>query len=660
MRLVRAVIVAGLLAACCMGKENPSLEPWLPITQQDLAIKEAPGLPGASALQLYVSAYRNDSDRYSSVYRRIKILTEAGKKYADVEIELKPGELLIDLRARTIHPDGTIFELKDKPFQKTVFKGRGVKYVAKTFTFPNVSVGSIIEYSYDVNLGEEITNLIDFPLQGSLYTVKERYRFHPFTGEAYDEWASSVVRPRANCVYAAAPDAPQPRQNKDGVIELELGDLTPLQTEENMPPVSSYLTTIFCFYTEKQSSPDEFWQDRQKRITARTEKWLGKSSAIRQAAVDAIGSEQDPEKKLRKLYDRAQQIRNLSFEHERTEQERKQEKLKAAGSAEDVLRRGYGTHWEIDGLFVALARAAGFDASMLGMSDRHEVTFNKIFMSVGELGGIAVAVPVNGEDVVLDPGTRFCPYGLLPWRYTAAPALKFQPGGGFVTTPQPATSFVHRTADLKLSPDGIAKGEITLELSGQEALDHRLDALNQDQAGRAEGFENEIKSWFTGNPTVKLVDSHGWDTDTEPLTVKFAVEIPGFAAIAGTRLVIPAALAPTPLKAMFSPGSRDYPILLPYPFAEHDQIKLQVPDGYAIEAPPSHRKASLAYADYEISSNTAENQLVIDRSFRFGQFSFSPEQYGLLKNFFRVVEGGDSSQGMLRRTAATASSSASE
>src|SRR5215472_16512129 len=123
-------------------------EDWLPITQQDLDTKQVPDNPGADAIQLYYANNVDDSVGTEFVYHRIKVLTESGKKYADVEITAGINNDIGNLKARTIHPDGSIVEFTGKPFDKTIFKGRGIKWNAKTFTMPDVTVGSIIEYKY--------------------------------------------------------------------------------------------------------------------------------------------------------------------------------------------------------------------------------------------------------------------------------------------------------------------------------------------------------------------------------------------------------------------------------------------------------------------------------------------------------------------------------
>src|ERR1051326_1698164 len=138
------------------GKGNDKPEDWLPITQQDLAVKEVPHDPGADAIQLYMSYFKDEDGGIVAVYKRIKILREGalvpGRGIADVEIPMDPGESLKELQARTIHPDQKIIDFKGQPMEKTISKKRGVKYSAQCFSMPGASVGSIVEYRYVVNL----------------------------------------------------------------------------------------------------------------------------------------------------------------------------------------------------------------------------------------------------------------------------------------------------------------------------------------------------------------------------------------------------------------------------------------------------------------------------------------------------------------------------
>lgn len=64
-RAIKRCLVFGvLLSLFCLSLAFPAWaqkEDWLPITQQDLQIKEVPGNPAASAIQLYYSDLIDDS-----------------------------------------------------------------------------------------------------------------------------------------------------------------------------------------------------------------------------------------------------------------------------------------------------------------------------------------------------------------------------------------------------------------------------------------------------------------------------------------------------------------------------------------------------------------------------------------------------------------------
>jgi len=652
---VLLLLLTATLCAAAKDKDKDQLKPegWLPITPQDLAIKEVPHDPGADAIQLYLSYYKDDDANFISVYRRIKVLTNAGKNRANVEIPIQPGQSLKQLVARTIHPDQKIIDFTGKPFEKVLIKRRGVKFSARSFTLPEVTVGSIIEYRYVIELPSDGVSLISsWPVQEDMFTVSERLRFRAYQGLVMvpTEWTSILHKSQVAYSYLNQIDLRVPEKKQGNLMELELQNVPKFDAEEYMPPEDDFRPVILFYYGGREmSSPDKFWEEWQKLITEYVEKFIGSSREIHDAAMQAIGGETDPEKKLRKLYARAQQIRNLSFERLRTAQEKKEEHLKRNNSAQEVLQRGFGTSWDINATFAAMARAAGFEANMLGVSDRKERSFNKIILWMGQLDSSAVMVEVGGKDLVLDPGTRLCPFGLLRWKNTATTALKYSKvGGGFMTTPQPESSLMHRSARVTVGADGALTGEISVDFNGEDALEHRLDALDEDEAGRRTGLEDEVKSWLPQDAVVKFQDSQGWESADGPLQARFKVEVPAFAVAAGKRMVLPSFFFPTLQKNMFTSQIRKYPIVFPYPFTEDDEISLKLPEGYVVEEPPYRRRAGLSYAGYEINTVLQDRLLVTKRKMRLEGLQFPPDKYEELKNFFSVVQKGDGGQAVLR------------
>ena len=614
--------------------------------------------PGAPAVRLYYSYFRDDNSRFVSEYERIKILNQAGLKYANVEIVLNSGDSIKELKARTIHPDGSVVEFTGKPFEKTVNKGHGVKRLAKTFTLPDVTVGSIVEYSYvKIWYGRRVWLVSEWQLEGELYTIKERFRYRPFLGAVNipSEWDRFNRTSQAMCSYSNKVGAPSPQKGKDGLMEIELDDVSTFEAEDYMPPQSDYKPTVMCYYGGREfASAEQFWPVWEERISKFNEQWLGKASGVREAAEQAVGGETDPEKKLRRLYARAQQVRNLSFERERTANEEKKEKLKPNENVHDVLEHGYGSQWEIDGLFVALARAEGFDASLIATSDRSTRSFSRMILWLGQFDGVAALVNLNGKDLILDPGTIFCPFGTLDWKHSAATAWSFKPGK-FFTTPEGQSSVSYRTAKLQLADDGTATGEIILEFHGQEALVRRLDGLETDEAGKRKLLEDEVLTWFPSGSQAKVLNSQGWESTEDPLVAHIHVDSPLYASVAGKRLVAPVYFFPAPFKSVFDPPSRSYPMVFSFPFAEKDEITLQIPEGYSLESAPSSREAGLPnVASYQVSSSLLGNKLTTSRNLHFDHVSFGGGKYYVLQSFFKVVQAGDGTQVVLRAESANA------
>ncbi len=152
------------------------------ISPEEMKINAVPGQPGAPAIILDHEEVDNDQMHFRTVYVRLKVLTDAGRKYGDVEIPYSRRSFdLRDIKARTVHPDGTVSNFQGKPFDKTIVKSKTIKYVAKTFSLPDVQVGSILEYRYSLYYDPGMVYSPDWLLQGDLFQRKLHYTFIPYS-----------------------------------------------------------------------------------------------------------------------------------------------------------------------------------------------------------------------------------------------------------------------------------------------------------------------------------------------------------------------------------------------------------------------------------------------------------------------------------------------
>lgn len=356
-----ALVVAGVWM--CAVPSARAGESWPPVSPDELTMTGEPKAPGAPAIYLYRQVDRDDGRNGHEVnLARIKILTEEGRKYADVEIPfVKEQAQVHGIKARTIQADGTTADFNGKIYEKTVVKAKGIKFLAKTFTLPDVRLGTIIEYSYTVDLNDQYVYDSRWILSEELFTKKAKFSLKPNPDFAL-RWNWPI----------GLPEGTKPPAKEGDYIRLETQNIPAFQVEDFMPPENTLKFRVEFAYSEGSVETDQtkFWKQQGKKWYGTFNDFIDKRKAMEQAVAPIVSPGDAPEAKLQKIYDRVLQVRNTSFEREKTEQEEKRAKQKDVNNVEDVWKRGYGNARHINWLFVALARAAGIDAHSVFISSR--------------------------------------------------------------------------------------------------------------------------------------------------------------------------------------------------------------------------------------------------------------------------------------------------
>ena len=630
---------------------------WQPIPKEELALKDDPTNPGASALILYREVTTDDVNSVNTYFYRIKILTDAGKDYGDVEIPYQEKVSRIEgIRARTVQPDGSAVEFSGEVFDKLVAKARKVQFQAKTFTLPGVRPGCIIEYSYQTRRHEKFPDVLknptNFYIDGSdslltaqwvipddLFTRRARFSLHPL--------------PHADLIWdtLGLPKDTEPRKQDDGSVLLEVTNVPAFTEEPLMPPERMTKARVDFYYIIGSSEPPIFWGSQGKLVAPVYERFIGNSKDVRRVVEETVAAGDSPEAQLRKLYARAQQIRFVSFETARTAKEERRENLRDNGNAGDVLKHGYAFANEINLLFVALARAAGFDAAPAMVTSRDQAVFQKRVLDWNQLDAMVAWVKVGDSDRYFDPATRFCPYSLLPWNKAAAGGIRIdRANSSFIQTPSPRSedAVVERKASLRLDGEGALQGKLQVRFSGQEALQRRLENRERDDAGRRRALEDEVKGWLPEGSTVDLSNVGKWEEAAESLDADFDIKIVDYGATTRRRLLLPLAVMESGELQAFQSSRRVHSIFFPYPYQELDEITLEVPAGRQVEAVPGPRSESTSFGSYKTSYESQGGSVKFQRQVVMNGIFFEVQDYPQLKTFFENVRAADEEPVVLR------------
>ncbi len=598
-----------------------------------------------------VNCDNNGFTSHEDNYVRIKILTEEGRHYANIAIPFDPAsEEIINVRARTVHSDGSIVDFHGDIFTSNVTEAQGLTYLARTFVLPDVQVGSVIEYRFTDNLWHNLIFQTHWILNSNLFTKTARFSLRPY--------GSDFARIGLRWTWQGLPPGAQPTQGHDHILRMEVQNVPAFQVEDFMPPANELKSRV-DFITESEffeKEPVEYWRHVGKTWNTTLEDFLGRRGPMQAAVTQIISPNDLPEVKLRKIYDRVQQLHNLTYAVEKTTQEEKREKEKSAYSVDDVWKHGYGTDVQLTWLFLGLVRASGFDACGVWASSRHDYFFDKNTMESRKLNTNVVLVKLNQKDLYFDPGTAFTPFGMLTWSETGAPGLCLdKQGGTWVTTslPRSAESGVNRKARLTLTAEGSLEGTATITYSGLEAMYHRIEVRNDDDIARKKFLEDLLKGQVPMPGEVDLTNKPDWNDSETPLIAEFKISIPNWASNAGKRAVIPAAVFTAAEKHLFETAARLHPIYLEYPFHKFDDVTIELPPGWHVTGLPSPRMRDGGVVLYSLDLQKEGNTIHLTRKLSMDFLLLEQKYYPALRNFFQTVRTADEQGIVIESAAAT-------
>jgi hypothetical protein len=641
------LVVFALLLGSAVARTVRADE-WRPISQEELRMTSVPEAPGAPAVILYRQVDRDDSSNATHEYNyvRIKVLTEEGREQANVAVEFEKGKTtVVNVRARTIQPDGRISEFDGKTYEQMVEKTKGVKYLAKTFTLPDVHAGSIIEYHYMIDFADHWIFDSHWLLSENIFTKHSVYTLKPYSRYPWNcQWSWPAGLPKG---------AEPPKEGADHIVRMTADNIPAFVVEDHMPPQNELKFRVVFTYRDEpfDSDVDKYWKQFNKKRSGQVEGFVDKRKAMEEAVAGIVSASDSPEAKIKKIYDRVQQIPNESYLPQKSEEERKREGIKENRDVEDIWKHQYGRGYELTWLFLGLARAAGFEAYPCMVSGRSEYFFHKERMNGAELNSNVVLVKVNGKDEYFDPGTAFAPYGLLPWAETGAMGLELNKNGGTwiqTTTPTSDDARMERVAQLKVTQEGDLSGTLKVTYTGLEALDRRLRQRNEDETAHKKNLEDEVKGMIPAGSEVELTKGPDWKGGNLPLVAEFDVKVPGWLSSAGRRALLPTGLFSAPEKHMFEHASRVWPVYFHYPFRIADDIIVQLPEGWKVDSQPKDLDRDAKAVEYKLQVETNPGKVRIQRQLRSDVVMVDKENYPILRTFYQLVKTEDEQQVVLQ------------
>lgn len=626
---------------------------FLQPTPEELKMTSDPAAPGAEAVYLFREEKADDKLHMHSLYARIKILTEKGKEYGDVEIPAYEGRTfsIRDVRGRTIHSDGTVIPFTGKPIEKLLLKQGNERVMTKVFSLPDVQVGSIIEYEYVLAYDDNSALSPHWYIQQPLFVHKAHYHFNPTTREltSNSEHGNLVL----GLMYTPVlPPGVQVRSGMDG-YDLMIENVPPLVEEDYTPPMESVSYRVLFYYSGYHSE-DDFWKHEGKYWSKQTDRFAHPSEKLQAAVQQIVSPGDNEEQKLRKIYAAVMKLENTSFTREHSAAENKAEGLKIK-TADDIWEQKRGNNDELTLLFIAMARASGMKAYAMAVTDRNRSLFIKSYLDWDQLDDDIAIVTVSGKEMFFDPGERYCEFGKLHWKHAFAGGVR-QVDGGTETSYSPGPSYKDsqelRIAELKIDSEGKLQGTIRVNMNGGEALRWRQDILRSDEEQAKKDFGDELQRNMPAGVVVKTSHFIGaTDYDNALMAI---VDVSGSMGTAtGKRVFLLGTFFEANAKPLFAVEKRQNPIDLHFPYVVRDSVTITLPAGFTVESVPKDAEVPLPnFADLVVKYKGTDTAYVYSRLLAVANILYEAKEYPQLKDFFAKANAQDQQQVVLHVSAA--------
>lgn len=627
-------------------------------TPDELKMTADPAAPDASAVYLYYEEIDNDPLHYQSIYARIKILTDKGKDLATVNLPyLRNNFKITDISGRTIHPDGTIIPLTGKPEDLMTSKSADREIAHKVFTLPEATVGSIIEYRYQIRYDDNHFSSPFWEIQRKYYVHKAHYSFTPFENfmpHANQTSSNFLTDAKGNAVNSLVwwyklPEGVKVVQGmKDYTVDVT--DIPPAPDEEYMPPIESVLYKVF-FYYESTHDAQAFWAQAAKNWSKDVDKFAEPSKTLKDAAAGIVSPGDSDEAKAQKLYKAVQALDNTDYSRAKSASEMKTLKIKEARHAEDTWKQKSGSSEDIALLYLAMARAAGLTAFAIKVVDRNRALFDASFMDTDQLDDTLVLVGINGKGVLLDPGEKMCTFGQVSWTHSDAGGMRQSSDGpGFLRTPGQlyTDNSLDRSGDVTIDPNGGMTGYFTFTMRGQEALRWRQRALENDPDELKKQFDKWIQPMMPQG--VEAHVDHFLALNDPNANLMAVVKAKGTLGTAlPKRLLLPGLFFESRGQEPFvKEAKRLEPVDMQYAEQTNDDVVYHLPAGYTVEgAPQDANDLWKEHAQYILKSQATAGQITVDRLLARGFDLAEPKDYQDLRGFYQKVAASDQSDVVL-------------
>ncbi|MGD9488580.1 MAG: DUF3857 domain-containing protein [Calditrichaceae bacterium] len=612
------------------------------ISDSELQMKSIPEDPEANAVILFNKgeiSITPDFDLEFNIHKRIKILTEAGKKFANVELYYFHEDKIHNLKAYSYTPNGKKIKLK----KDDIFEERTSNIKKKIFAVPGVEIGSVIEYSYRLE-SEYIHRLEPWYFQDHELTKFSEIAVILPSGFSYSVLTKNSIINDVLHTKQKIRDPYDPRKTCTKFI-WTAQDVPGIKNEPYMTNYSDYYTQLLFQLVSFENPYYKYnyakeWDDMAELVWKKYSDFVEQNDGLKDFTKSLYMPSIDTLEVIGKIYDFVRSdIRNTD-EIRLFSDEFKQPK--------DVYKDKEGNANEKNILLINLLKHAGLDAKPLLISKKSQGMINPNWVQLQQFNHVLVYLRLKNQELFLNTCDKYCPPGYLTPEFDVMDGLLIDEKKGSIIKIKPLRAenllTVETDANLEVNNSLIAHSNLTYE--GLEAVSERENISAKELN---EYFANKLKDLYS-EAVLDSFNCENLDSIDLPLTVDLFYHLPDYINDTGTIAYFTPPFMTRTKKNPFIREQRQFPVDYSSDFTKSETININFPDTYSISEKPriaSGRMENLSFTKIYFENG---NSIECRRKFNLGRTQFQPKEYMTLRKIYDIIVSSDQDQIVLNHS----------
>ena len=640
------VLLIVLVYSSIQLKAQNYFEEFGKISQEEIDMKKCSFDPSADAVVLFdvgkSSFVRNDNgfDVVFTRITRIKILTEAGKKFAEVSI---PFYQEGDICEKVSIGKANTYTIKDGKISNITVLDQSTCYEEKVtenwkdkkFAMPDIRPGSIVEFVYSVR-SQYLFNLRNWEFQWDIPVLYSEYevRMIPFY-----EYSWLLQGRKSIDDYKTYEDNSGFKRDfygsefYDMVYKFGLKNIPAFNEEEYISSREDDIVkidfqlaavhhadggTVKVMTTWPELVSDYLKNEDFGRYIRKSE-----NNAMKALVMDSMTGK-TPIQKFNYILDYAK-------DHFKCNSTKSQFAHK---SVSDFLKDKIGNSAEINLWLVGAMHAAGLDADAVLLSTRKHGKIKSDYPFSSAFNFVIAVVRIDGKPYLADATDPYCPNGRLPIECI-------------------------NDKGLTVSKENMQWFSLQTTSGSNLTTTFKIDSIGRTQSLQIVSIATDYEALFLRNTygdhkeeLLSDLNKKNYSVDDSSLRIRFALDrtrpyaymynFKSKSEISNDKIYLMPFLNEVFSENPLKQKTRTYPVDIKYPVKRTYKSEITVPEGYKVEFLPavSSDQDDLFGIEYKVTQN--ENTINVDFTYEFKHAVYSPEEYSRVKAMFdRIVKKGN-------------------